>query len=306
MKQFDYVVMNPPYQGNLHLQCVQYALPFRKEDGRLLNLSLARWIQDPLWMYKKTCDRKKFPDVRNELTDIGYICRKDAQKLFGIVLDQDLAVYEFWHNKIEMGYGWKDNDFIKSIVHKIVECEKTKPMIDFMDDETREGWRVEVKRIVNSGKAADSEAAKRGSDFFFTAGPYINGFTEEGIDWTNSRSRNQWSKPEGSPIPHSIKFPDKQTAQNFIDSTDGSHFYLNLLHLLKFDAGTPYKFLPMLSPEKYDHIISDIEYCELLGLSADECKFMKRTVDDYSIKDWIPYIPFNNVKSQFSFDFFEQ
>ena len=50
---FDHIIMNPPYDKNLHLKILQEAI---KHSDDVVNLSPIRWLQDPLAEYKKNSD----------------------------------------------------------------------------------------------------------------------------------------------------------------------------------------------------------------------------------------------------------
>ena len=50
---YDFILMNPPYDKNLHLKIVEQSIPMLTDDGILVNLSPVRWLQDPLAKYKK-------------------------------------------------------------------------------------------------------------------------------------------------------------------------------------------------------------------------------------------------------------
>ena len=65
-------------------------------------------------------------------------------------------------------------------------------------------------------------------------------------------------------------------------------FYLNLIHLIKFDQHMPLKFLPYM--EDYSKVWTDRDYCEFFGLTEEESEFMCRQIDDYRVKDFINYI----------------
>lgn len=60
--KFDCIIMNPPYQRNLHLKILAEAIKHLKDDGTCVNLSPVRWLQDPLAKYKKNCDLKRFEE----------------------------------------------------------------------------------------------------------------------------------------------------------------------------------------------------------------------------------------------------
>ena len=61
--KFDCIVMNPPYQKNLHLKILAEAIKHLKDEkSKVVNLSPVRWLQDPLAKYKKNSDYNKFEE----------------------------------------------------------------------------------------------------------------------------------------------------------------------------------------------------------------------------------------------------
>ena len=56
--KFDCIVMNPPYQRNLHLKILEEAVKHLKDDGCCVNLSPDAWLVDPFKMYSKEKTKK--------------------------------------------------------------------------------------------------------------------------------------------------------------------------------------------------------------------------------------------------------
>jgi hypothetical protein len=81
--QFDKIIMNPPYDGNLHLKILEQAISLLKDDGVCINLSPIRWLQDPLAEYKKNSDWYKFKAVRERIQGLIPISAKVCTELFG-------------------------------------------------------------------------------------------------------------------------------------------------------------------------------------------------------------------------------
>lgn len=70
---YDFILMNPPYDKNLHLKIVEQSIPMLTDDGILVNLSPIRWLQDPLAKYKKNRDWYKFKEVREHTHKIDVV-----------------------------------------------------------------------------------------------------------------------------------------------------------------------------------------------------------------------------------------
>ena len=92
MTKFDCCIMNPPYDGNLHLQILEKVIPVADE---VVNISPVRWLQDPLAFYKKqNSDFIKFSNIRQKTNLKMIIDAKTASKMFGIDLTFSLGVYD--------------------------------------------------------------------------------------------------------------------------------------------------------------------------------------------------------------------
>ena len=60
MPKFDVAIMNPPYDGSLHLEIMEYVIPNSKE---VIDISPVRWLQDPLAKLKSNSDYKKYEET---------------------------------------------------------------------------------------------------------------------------------------------------------------------------------------------------------------------------------------------------
>ncbi len=95
MAKFDIVIMNPPYDGNLHLQILDIV---RQQCKEVINISPIRWLQDPLAEYKKSSDYNNFSDLRNSITTLDVVPSTEVHKIFNINWG-DLGIYCFNSNK---------------------------------------------------------------------------------------------------------------------------------------------------------------------------------------------------------------
>lgn len=93
--KFDCIIMNPPYQKNLHLKILAEAIKHLKDDDSLcVNLSPVRWLQDPLAKFKKSTAFKRFEEsISKHLTSVDIIKDTQANEIFNIVSLVDLAIY---------------------------------------------------------------------------------------------------------------------------------------------------------------------------------------------------------------------
>ena len=87
---FDHIIMNPPYDKNLHLKILQEAM---KHSNDIVNLSPIRWLQDPLAEYKQGTDFKRYEDIRKIVASIEEVSGEEAIKLFGAAFYSSLGIY---------------------------------------------------------------------------------------------------------------------------------------------------------------------------------------------------------------------
>ena len=202
---FDHIIMNPPYDKNLHLKILQEAI---KHSGDIVNLSPIRWLQDPLAEYKKNSDWKTYKDTREKIENIEVVPKDDVFQFFNITNSEDLGIYHITKNG-----GWQNFD-TKLLCKKCYE--KIKDSLCTIDHNMKDGWRIRISSISNSNHRTGG---------FNNLGKLLifeNGM-KDGKPWYDFYQKNKWSKttPE---ITDSIKFNSKEDAENFIDSVENTKF----------------------------------------------------------------------------------
>ena len=92
--KFDCIIMNPPYQRNLHLKILAEAIKHLKDDGTCVNLSPVRWLQDPLAIHKTGSDYKKFENtISKHIQSLDLFDAKLAQQMFNSAQYENLGIY---------------------------------------------------------------------------------------------------------------------------------------------------------------------------------------------------------------------
>ena len=106
--------------------------------------------------------------------------------------------------------------------------------------------------------------------------------------WSLYGNKNQHTKKEGEPIPHSIKFNTIEEAKNFEDycKTD---FFTYCMYLSKVGVHTDFKHLPWMGNVKwkgksgeingYKNKITDEMLFEYFDLSDEDIKLIRDTLD---------------------------
>ena len=108
------IIMNPPYNRNLHLKILSEAM---KHSDDVVNLSPIRWLQDPLAEYKKNSDWKKFEDIRKRIESLDVVSGAEASSTFSAAITVDLGIYHITNSG-----GWKscyNNKIIDRVMLKL-------------------------------------------------------------------------------------------------------------------------------------------------------------------------------------------
>ena len=289
---FDCIVGNPPYSKNLHLQIIDKAIRHLSEEGAACFIHPARWYLDPLYKYKKNCDRLKFKYIVDRLDYVKFIDMKSANRLFNIYLHSDMMI-SMLKKDITGKMIEHFNKMCLEVLDIVLPYTEKNNVLEHIEADKVEGFRCEVKEIVPM-----YPMHKRLSGYARTScvmvvpykAVFYNGKDEVGKDWTTVRSRNKYTKDEGTALPHSIEFNTKEEALNFQKSCQ-TNFYKKWIQIVKVDMHTPLKFLPWMND--YSHPWTDNDYCEFfgkLGMSKECQEWMCRDVYDYRVKDFIDYI----------------
>lgn len=285
--QINKVLMNPPYDGNLHLKVLDTTLKAVRQnnpDCEVASIQPARWLEDPLAEYKQGSDHKKYKSsVVEKLSKLQLIDATTACKAFNIMNATDLAIYTFNKNKqVNININLQQK-LINKLTNKLNNMVK---LIDKVEQNKIDGYRCEVKKLTsgtgghNLGNADSSKIA----DVNIVWGPYTDGYDGAGKFFNTTRSTNQFTKDY---FANSIKFDTLAEAENFNVSCN-TNFYRRLIHLFKWDVNVPLRFLPYM--KDYSKVWTDEDYCKFFDLTEEESEFMCRKVDDYRVKDFINYI----------------
>ena len=113
---YDFILMNPPYDKNLHLKILEQSINLLTDDGILVNLSPIRWLQDPLAKYKKSSDWNRFEDVRKRIISIKEVSCEEVTELFSALFYSSLGVY-YIDNKEHDAFKYEFNPLIDKIIN---------------------------------------------------------------------------------------------------------------------------------------------------------------------------------------------
>ena len=285
---YDFILMNPPYDKNLHLKIVEQSIPMLTDDGILVNLSPIRWLQDPLAKYKKSSDWYKFKEIRSHLSNLMVIDSQEASLMFSNEMTANLGVYVI-NNKCNKPYEGVSSTIIDKVVGG-------KSLADMAQYDHSDGWRCRLTNLrpLAVGKKSYSRAMEIRRKFYVTndlvSWVYNDGYTESGIHWTqNVVAKSGHELPDGTPLPISIPFINKETAINFEESTKTT-FYKYLHYVMKADASAePLGYLPWMGDctnprtgkKGYEGEWTDDDFRAYFGITDSEWEEIVETMKPY-------------------------
>lgn len=287
------VLMNPPYDGSLHLEVLEATLRAAREtntESELVSIQPVRWLEDPLAEYKQGSDYKKYKDtIVDKISSLKLIDSDTCNSAFNITNRTDLGIFVFNVRKTVNNISIY-SDIAARCITKILSKIKVS-LADKIESMKSDGWRTEIKKI-----AAGAAGSHAGNDITTKQGLVIivpvkaegvfkDGYDKDGLRWFENRQGNGQEKSIA--LPNSIKFETELEARNLNKICKGL-FMKNWLSLIKWDVNVPLRFIPYLPT--YDHVWTDEELCFYFGLDQEESEFMCRKVDDYRVKDFINYI----------------
>ena len=268
--KFDKIIMNPPYDKNLHLKILREAMKhIEKEGGEIVNLSPVRWLQDPLAEYKRGSDWHKFEDIRRHISTLDIISANDSGKLFNIELKVDLGVYYITNDTKE-----NKDLFRNSIVDKVISSGSYG--IPYSENSKKEKKYGCLLTLITGGHDgfdstfSDCSLIKNEKTYgkwFINGKSEMNGLTLAECKAANKRSVNgdvtKW------PF---VWFDSEEEVKNFYNFT-WTKFFRYCLKKMTVDVNVHPQFLPFLPTYKKQW--DDKQLYEYFNLTPEERKIIE-------------------------------
>ena len=272
---FNHIIMNPPYDGSLHLKILSEVMKHVKEEGgEIINLSPIRWLQDPLAEYKHGSDWKKFENVRRHISSLDVISANDGGKLFGIELKVGLGIYYITNDTTKEN---KDDLFRNSIVDKVISNGSYG--IPYSENSKKEKKYGCLLTLITGGHDgfdstfSDCSLIKNEKTYgkwFIDGKSEMNGLTLAECKASNKRSVNgdvtKW------PF---VWFDTEEEVKNFYNFT-WTKFFRYCLKKMTVDVNVHPKFLPFLPT--YSHPWTDHQLYEYFGLTPEEIDTIEKEI----------------------------
>ena len=287
--KFDCIIMNPPYERNLHLKILAEAIKHLKDEkSKVVNLSPVRWLQDPLAKYKKHCDLKHFEEsVAKHIENLEIITSDVSNIMFNAGIMSDLGIYvcnSYTYNEYK-------KYFTNNIIDKIF-TKQTNMFANVLEYKKRNGWRWQISELqpINAqGGAKGTYGWYRRFCIFnhLRSTVYFDG-QSNGKDWTIFTSGVSNDESGKALIPWSIKFNTEIEAINCENSTKTTLYKYYILNI-KSDQHTPFKYIPFLGEvinprtgkKGYEGEWTDSDFYTFFGITLEEQKIIEETMEKY-------------------------
>lgn len=276
MPKFDVVVGNPPYKRNLHLKFLKLAYDCLNENGKIVWLHPARWLQDPIAPMKKNSDFNNYSSL--PFTNFEIIPCGKASPIFKNEMTSDIVISNLEKNKKTILTEDKIYELRSiPITFKRLLHMKYTSMSEVIEKNKRDGVRIRIKSISPNTSHGFDNIKGRYSLLSKQNEIIIDGKIEE-KDWTECIQKNQFSKPKGNPLPLSIKFDTLNEAQNFIKYLN-TNIFLFFNFLTKLDVNVQLDYLPFMND--YTKEWTDKKLQKYFEISDEEMDFIISTIEKY-------------------------
>ncbi|MBR5317611.1 MAG: hypothetical protein IKU39_06935 [Lachnospiraceae bacterium] len=249
--KFDVAILNPPYDGNLHLDILEKVIPLA---DKIVNISPIRWLQDPLATNKPKSAYKKYEDtISKKIEDLKPIDSQIASKLFNAGLPP-MGIYVIGNG----GF-----DYIKFNCNIIVNKIRNKHLKPVFEENKYDGIRVKISKIYGGGTAGTHSS---GTEILRNIGKLLvfSDGMNNGKIWYDCYNKNGSTKIQKE-IPTSIKFNSITEAENFCNTyqTKLAKYYT---HCVKVDVHVHPETI--LWVEDYTKPWDDKRFCEYFGITG--------------------------------------
>ena len=251
--KFDCIIMNPPYQKNLHLKILAEAIKHLKDDdSKVVNLSPDNWLTNPYKMFEHEKTKKTAIDIiGTHIDEYEQINANDFNDLFSTSNWFGVGIFLLNKNKTTFDVNQYDthNKFMIKLIGSIVKLDSL---------------RSHFSRRTNA-------------NFFVPVRRTNHGY----LDWCEFNDNNIKSKD-------GIQFLNQNEVNNFKKSIINTFFYKFLAKCDWSDgqnsAAVPWmgdSINPRTGLKGYESEWTDEDFVEYFSLAPEEFNEIKKTMEKY-------------------------
>ena len=257
-KKFDICLMNPPYNGELHIKFLQKVISF---TDKVVNISPIDWmLRTPNYFKERGQFNKYYESLKTNFADIEQLTLDDNFKYFnGARISNILAIQYLNHENNTLLDQITINSNEAKICKKIYNFAKEYNINQYLESDKKDGYRVKFGRI-----GGGNWTARKVHTLDAFKEIVIDGKLKNGEPHWKMCSVNQYTKKTET-MPESLKFNSAEDANNFIliYKTKLMQYYLAYIHQ---DMHIHPEYLPYFKTE-YLHY-RDKELCELFNITG--------------------------------------
>ena len=246
--KFDVAIMNPPYNGSLHLKILEKVIPIA---NKVINISPVRWLQDPFVKYKKRIDFYKFEEsISKKIESLDIIDAKISNELFNISNFCALGIYK-------IGNGGYDYDLpAKEYVGNGYSiCSKVLKRYDKIENHMQKGPAGICVKVATIGGLGSFDIVS-----LIRSEPYINGDKYKASKFKKKDVMSKDIEDE-----YFLRVNSVEEGKNFIDSTRTT-FHHFLIKCWQINQHVPLNFLPWM--RDYTKPWTDKRFCKYFNITG--------------------------------------
>lgn len=263
MQKIDLIIMNPPYDGTLHLRILEKVIP---TADKVINISPVSPLVNCVNTFKDGFNetKKYFAGIGKHLVECGKIFSlKEALNIFvdaRISIPLAIQTYEHTHNSTKECERVNSHNGMKSIIKKVYDHSHNVDNIEnHLESNKKDGYRVKFVRV-----GAGTLTAFRPHTLNAFKEVIHDGLLADGRPHWQMCSVNQYTK-KTEELPESLPFTTKAEAQNFIDSYN-TKFLKTCLGFLNVSMNIHPEYLPYMGD--YTKPWTNKRFCEYFGITG--------------------------------------
>lgn len=288
--KFDCIIMNPPYQRNLHLKILAEAIKHLKDDeSEVVNLSPIRWLQDPLAKYKKNSDYNRFEkSIRSHIEDVNVIYSKTAEEVFNIALPFNLGIY-VGHAKSQIPFECSKSPsqlLISKLVPQYPDIINNHCQFSIPDK-----FAIVLSLMCggSGNRTEDSDGSWFDSKKTFEQYCYHNNKRlDNGLTYYDNRKALCWGNVKPRHEQNNVQFNTQVEALNFFNACN-TLFFKFAFKSIMVDVHVHPEFLPWMGDavnprtgkKGYESEWTDEDFYKFFGITDDEKKIIEETMAKY-------------------------